>query len=133
MTTPRRPCLDCGIPSSGSRCPRHQRDHEQRRGTPAERGLGADHRRIREQVLREERVCWLCLEPARPGDPLTADHVVPRAQGGTNTRQNMRAAHRSCNSRRGARTTPGHPLARNRAVEEPRHTSTHESSAPGIW
>ena len=45
----------------------------------------------------------ICGEPAKPGDPLTADQVVSRAAGGGNTRSNYRAAHRSCNSSRGAK------------------------------
>jgi 5-methylcytosine-specific restriction endonuclease McrA len=39
-----------------------------------------------------------------PVDPLTADHVVPRADGGRYSE--LRPAHRSCNSGRGRRTTP---------------------------
>ena len=83
-------------------CPRCRREHERQRGSSTKRGLGADYRRVRAQVLREETRCWLCGQPARLGDPLTADHVVARVDGGTNTRENLRAAHASCNSRRGA-------------------------------
>lgn len=32
----------------------------------------------------------------------TADHIVPRSRGGTDELANLRPAHRSCNSRRGA-------------------------------
>ena len=52
-------------------------------------------------VLAEEHACWVCGQPPTPDDPLVADHVVPRAQGGTDARDNLRAAHRSCNGRRG--------------------------------
>lgn len=53
--------------------------------------------------------CWLCSEsidrslivPHRGAG--TADHVVPLARGGADNDQNLRAAHFSCNSRRGAR------------------------------
>src|SRR3989304_6126921 len=27
--------------------------------------------------------CWLCHEPFTPDDPATADHIIPRSQGGT--------------------------------------------------
>lgn len=59
------------------------------------------YRKARAQVLAEERTCWICGQPARANDPLTADHVIPWIQGGTDHRSNMRAAHLSCNSRRG--------------------------------
>ena len=57
------------------------------------------YRRARLAVLHRDRgICWLC---GRPGAD-TADHVVPLALGGDpNDQLNMRAAHRSCNSRRG--------------------------------
>lgn len=43
-------------------------------------------------------VCHLC---GRPG-ATTADHVVARAAGGTDSLDNLRPAHLSCNSARGA-------------------------------
>jgi 5-methylcytosine-specific restriction endonuclease McrA len=51
--------------------------------------------------------CAICGLPARPGDPLTADHVVPRSRGGVDSIVNYRAAHRSCNSRRGSARLEG--------------------------
>ena len=44
--------------------------------------------------------CHLC---DRPGAD-TADHLEPRSQGGTDELENLRPAHRSCNSTRGTRT-----------------------------
>lgn len=60
------------------------------------------HRRLRAQVLAEERACWICGLPGTPADPLTLDHVLARANGGVHSRANARAAHRSCNSAKGA-------------------------------
>jgi 5-methylcytosine-specific restriction endonuclease McrA len=62
---------------------------------------------MREQVLREETACWICGGHGTADDPLTADHVVARADGGRNVRSNYRAAHASCNSSRGARVVGG--------------------------
>jgi 5-methylcytosine-specific restriction endonuclease McrA len=87
-----RACVICGRRCSGARCPRHAI-------TPR----GAEHRRARRQVLSEEQICWLCGEPGRPDDPLSADHVIARAAGGADHRSNFRAAHLSCNKRRGTR------------------------------
>jgi hypothetical protein len=86
-----RPCVVCGIPSRGARCPEH-----------AVPRRGWAHERASKQVRLEEVTCWICGEPAKPGDPLTGDHIVPRISGGADVRENMRSAHRSSNSRRGA-------------------------------
>jgi 5-methylcytosine-specific restriction endonuclease McrA len=80
-------------------------------------GLGRKdgHRRLAEQTLREEKACWICGLPALPDDPLVADHVIARADGGTNVRENYRVAHPSCNGRRGSGAPkPRPPRARPR-------------------
>ncbi len=54
--------------------------------------------------------CWLCgwhiPYPGTPNDDaaedFTIDHVVPCSQAGEHSYRNTRAAHRGCNSRRGA-------------------------------
>ena len=57
------------------------------------------YRKARAQLLSHSQVCWIC---GRDGAD-TADHVVPLIDGGHPTSLlNMRPAHRSCNSRRGA-------------------------------
>lgn len=61
------------------------------------------YRNARRVVLEEERACWICGGGPTPDDPLTADHVLPRARGGGHERTNLRAAHASCNSARGDR------------------------------
>jgi 5-methylcytosine-specific restriction endonuclease McrA len=69
---------------------------------PSPKGArGQQHRRARAQTLLEETRCWICGKPGTRDDPLTADHVVPRVHGGADSRDNMRAAHESCNKRRG--------------------------------
>ncbi|WP_280429848.1 HNH endonuclease [Nocardia brasiliensis] len=45
-------------------------------------------------------ICHLC---GRPG-ATTADHVIPRSKGGPDSLDNLRPAHYSCNSSRGARS-----------------------------
>lgn len=48
--------------------------------------------------------CWICGLPfTDPNDPAVADHVVPRIRGGSDDLSNLRAAHRTCNGRRGQR------------------------------
>ena len=91
VTVNMRSCLVCGRPSPGPRC----REHEIPR-------RGWQHQQARAQVLAEEWLCWRCGKPGTLADPLTADHVIPRAHGGADARHNMRAAHSSCNKRAGA-------------------------------
>lgn len=62
---------------------------------------------------RDGWVCWICnrgIDPAlRHPDRQagTADHVIPLALGGSDEDDNLRAAHLTCNSRRGrSRMTP---------------------------
>ena len=45
------------------------------------------------------RVCHLCGMPGAD----SIDHIIPRASGGDDSPANLRPAHRSCNSARGAK------------------------------
>lgn len=92
---------------------------------------GAAWQRVRADVIRNARACAICGEDLDPNAPprspmsTTVDHIIPLAQlraYDAETQRRMaldpallRAAHLSCNSRRGARTTPAKP--------EPRRTS----------
>jgi hypothetical protein len=84
-------CTQCGKPTLTTRCADHRIPT---RGRP--------HRTASATTMAAAKVCWICGQPPRPGDPLTADHIIPLAHGGTNTTTNYQAAHYSCNSRRGA-------------------------------
>jgi 5-methylcytosine-specific restriction protein A len=95
----KRPCLSCGVLTTGSRCGPCSRAQDRRRGTTAER-FGPGWARISRAVIaRDEGICHICGEPGAG----TADHLVPRSLGGDNDPSLLAAAHRSCNSRRGAR------------------------------
>jgi 5-methylcytosine-specific restriction endonuclease McrA len=79
------------LPRLPARAPRHYR-----RAVRA--GLGADSRLV---IERDGGICHLC----GPHGADTAHHLIPRAFGGDSTDMDLlAAAHRSCNSRRGART-----------------------------
>jgi 5-methylcytosine-specific restriction endonuclease McrA len=95
-----RPCLDCGALSSGSRCGPCARAQDRRRGTTVERfGSGWD-RISRAVIARDDGICYICGESGAD----TAGHLVPRSLGGDSSDLDLlAAAHRACNSRRGAR------------------------------
>jgi hypothetical protein len=67
-----------------------------------------------------ERDGWLCHLCSEAIDPTlsgrdrmgpTLDHVIPLAEGGEHSYANVAAAHRSCNSRKGASLAPSLALA----------------------
>lgn len=73
-----------------------------------DRAYVAKREALRRQVAKRGLLCHLCGQPFDLDLPwkhpmsLTADHVVPIANGGSMT-GDLLPAHRSCNSRRGAR------------------------------
>lgn len=90
------PAAGCNTLTHGGRCTTHRLPPR-----------GHRHRQVRAQVLTDETTCWLCGGAPTPTDPLTLDHIVPRVDGGPTTRANGRAAHSSCNARRGAKHRGG--------------------------
>jgi 5-methylcytosine-specific restriction enzyme A len=93
------------------KCPPCQEQARIRRNTDppgrpsaAHRGYGVEWRRVSAEVIASAVACHWCGGAFTPGDPATADHLIPKARGGTNDRANLVAAHRSCNSRRGGQT-----------------------------
>ncbi|MEU6267685.1 HNH endonuclease [Saccharopolyspora shandongensis] len=81
---------------------------------------GRPWRRVGAQLRALGLPCAICGRPINYDLPpnhrqsFTADHVVPMALGGTNTIDNVRPAHRSCNSRRGKRMDFVHDMHHSR-------------------
>lgn len=50
--------------------------------------------------LRDNQRCWLCLSLVSE-EEASVDHVLPKASGGHNGDNNLRLAHKRCNSIRG--------------------------------
>ena len=107
----KRPCLDCGRPTDGTRCPQHAGGHEAARTARAEarrktggrrRQYGGDYRARAAAIRENATVCWICAEGPRTDDPFTADHYTPAQHGGADSP--LLPAHRSCNVARGNRT-----------------------------
>ena len=98
-----RYCPDCGepLPKKARNCPRC---HVYRKGRF--KVSAALRRRVYE---RDGWTCWICGLPVDESDDKssgrlypTLDHVIPRVRGGAHDESNLRCAHRSCNSSRGA-------------------------------
>lgn len=103
---PMRPCLDCGRPGNGSRCPPcKQRSDNTRyaaRGTTAQRGLSGDHARMSRHYKRTDAACVYCGQRGTEDNPITAGHIIARTKGGTNAPSNYQPECRRCGSSKGA-------------------------------
>lgn len=66
------------VPRGHSRCPKHERQADQRRGTASERGYGAAWQRARLPFLRANPLCRPCSKktPAQVTAATVVDHVV---------------------------------------------------------
>jgi 5-methylcytosine-specific restriction endonuclease McrA len=100
MTPVMSTCIKCGrpIPHGQSRCAEH--------AIPPRPRARASQAAIAAFVSTVTR-CGVCGEGPRHGDPFVCDHIVPRAHGGSDHRDNWQGAHRSCNGRKGARLGNG--------------------------
>jgi 5-methylcytosine-specific restriction protein A len=82
-------------------CPLHVKRPWRRPSAPGSttaRGYGWSWQQLRRQVLAEEPACRLCGAPSTD-----VDHIIPKAQGGTDAPSNLRALCAWCHKRSPAR------------------------------
>jgi len=126
-----QPCLDCGRPSDGARCPHHQRgydatryrkqtgDRKSKGGRPQYAGGWA---KVSALVRATATTCWLCGQGPRRDDPWQADHVLPAAtHAGTGP---IKPAHRSCNVARSNRER--NKQTNTTTTRQPTRQTTHD-------
>lgn len=90
---PLRACIVCGERSPWSRCLKHQPPKWRKSNTPAgKRGYGWEWQKVRKQVLAEEPTCRSC----RMAPATTVDHIVNKARGGTDARENLQGLCVAC-------------------------------------
>ena len=96
-------CLGCGLPGPGPRCPDCQAEADTRttarRGGAHARGYTGQWGRRAAQVRREEPACSVCDTT----EDLTVDHILAKAAGGTDHRDNLTTMCRAHNSSKGHR------------------------------
>ncbi len=77
----------------------------------------------RKEILqRDEHTCQYC---GKRGNDLTLDHVMPRHRGGQHTWDNVVAACRACNHRKGGRTLTESHMTLLRLPKRPPATPTY--------
>lgn len=73
----KKPCLDCGVPSDGPRCPDHHAERERKReqmfpkGSATSRGYDYAWTKVSRQARREQPFCSI---PGCNDTDLTTDH-----------------------------------------------------------
>jgi len=60
------------------------------------RGYGRDHDLMRARVLREEPLCRVCIAAGRYAATEIADHIIPKAEGGGDERENYQGLCKPC-------------------------------------
>lgn len=90
-----KPCLVCGAPTPGSRCPQHAAER------PAHKAAYNDprYRAYRAKVRRTGPPCAECGKPGAD----TVGHIIPLARGGPNHPTNWQPEHATCNYSKGSR------------------------------
>jgi len=116
-----RPCITCGTPTNGARCPAHTRAKPGR--TWAERKRRRDA--VQAHIATIGNLCPGYNRPPHPSDDLTADHLYPRAIHGDDGP--LAVLCRACNARRG-QGGPSEPKKTNTGAP-PCARSTPESLA----
>lgn len=103
---PKRPCTGGpSCPHFAGECPVHgKRPWEHGRPNSAARGYGHRWRRLRELVLaRDGKLCQVCLAGNKLTPAHGVDHIIPRARGGKDELENLRAICKDCHDRKSGR------------------------------
>lgn len=119
-----RPCThpSCGVlvRDGSSRCTKHKvlagSFADRARGTRHERGYGSAWDRLRARILRRDAgICQPCLADGLVHQGTEVDHIIPKAQGGTDDDANLQTI---CTARHRAKTAA--ESAQGRGVCSPR-------------
>ena len=105
-----RPCLQCDrLHLNTTRCPTHKHSEGKRSGAYADPTYKRNRKHLMAEHLRTHG--YKCPgapdldHPPHPCTDLTADHIIPIAEGGTHALSNLRVLCKSANSARNGRPT----------------------------
>jgi len=77
-------------------CADHRREFERQRGSAASRGYDKRWQKLRRSILSGEPLCRECQKKGRTTLATEVDHIVPKAQGGSDRRANLQPLCRDC-------------------------------------
>lgn len=77
--------------------------------TRQQRGYGADHDRMRDHLMQTVVLCEHCRAKGRTTIGSHADHIIPKAQGGGNERENYQLLCADCHADKTIREKGGTP------------------------
>jgi 5-methylcytosine-specific restriction protein A len=83
--------------------PSRQISNWTKRTSRQSRGYGREHDAMRKRVLAEEPLCRACSAAGRVEATTIADHIKPKAEGGTDDRENYQGLCRPCSIAKTAR------------------------------
>ena len=96
-------CIECGDAAESTRCDQCQVERDRRlgkqRGGANARGYGRGWEKQSARVRREQPCCAVCGTT----DDLTGDHVIAKANGGTDDPDNLATLCRTHNGAKGRR------------------------------
>lgn len=75
------------------------RELDARRGTAAQRGYGANWRKLRRMQLAEFPLCAECERQGKVVLATDVHHIIPRAEGGPDAFENFMSLCHTCHSR----------------------------------
>jgi 5-methylcytosine-specific restriction protein A len=105
--TLRKPCLNCGEPTDGTRCPECRTATSRYRHKPSPENAGYDKafRRLSKRARSLQPFCLDCAHPGSRDNPLTCEHLPgsweKRERGERLTLSDVAVLCRECNSKRG--------------------------------
>ena len=74
-------------------------EHDEQRGTAAQRGYGGRWQRARAMYLAKHPLCAHCQQSGRVEPATDVHHIVPRRDGGSDADSNLLALCHSCHSK----------------------------------
>jgi 5-methylcytosine-specific restriction enzyme A len=93
---------------SRSKVPTLPRWQDPGRGTTTERGYGYAWQKLRIRILeRDHGLCQVCAAQGRVSIARDVDHIVNKAQGGTDAESNLQAICPPCHTAKTARESRG--------------------------